>query len=153
MGECIFQTRKHHANAPIRTIPIRDRQSIGRTTRYNRGTPDLYPQQSKTFSLVLTIRPRFVGLAARPRAATLPINSCPQLCIWQSWRPLRSSSGDCGARAGGTGSAGYAVRSRRALPPTKRGREHRTQATCHNSAKKVPALAAAHQAVLINPDP
>src|SRR5581483_8372537 len=40
---------------------------------YNRGTPDLYHHQTKKFSSFLTIRPRFVGLAARPRAATLPI--------------------------------------------------------------------------------
>jgi hypothetical protein len=52
--------------------------------------------------LHLTIRPRFVGLAARPRAATRHAKHSA------SWRPLRSLSGDCGARAGGTGSAGYA---------------------------------------------
>ena len=40
---------------------------------YKRGTPDLYPHQTKKFFFVLTIRPRFVGLVARPRAATLPI--------------------------------------------------------------------------------
>jgi hypothetical protein len=47
------------------------------------GTPDLYPLENtisdKSLSL-LTIRPRFVGLAARPRAATLPHTT--------SWRRL-----------------------------------------------------------------
>jgi hypothetical protein len=42
---------------------------------YKAGTPDLYPLKNtigyKCLSY-LTIRPRFVGLAARPRAATLP---------------------------------------------------------------------------------
>jgi hypothetical protein len=33
----------------------------------------LYHQHTKKFFSVLTIRPRFVGLVARPRAATLPI--------------------------------------------------------------------------------
>ena len=75
--------------------------------------------------------PPSLGEFYRRRSA---IDSCPQLCIWQSWRPLRSSSGDCGARAGGTGSAGCAERSRQALPPTKRGREHRTQTTSHYPA-------------------
>ena len=44
--------------------------------RYNRGTPDLYPlpnTRDKESLPRLTIRPRFVGRAARPRAATLPI--------------------------------------------------------------------------------
>ncbi len=50
------------------------RQSTKRDTKgYNRGTPDLYPHQTEKFFLFLTIRPRFVGRAARPRAATLPI--------------------------------------------------------------------------------
>ena len=33
----------------------------------------MYPHQTRKLSLFLTIRPRFVGRAARPRAATLPI--------------------------------------------------------------------------------
>ena len=39
------------------------------------GTPDLYPLHkapSENSLPILTIRPRFVGRAARPRAATLP---------------------------------------------------------------------------------
>src|ERR1700681_4188858 len=42
---------------------------------YKAGTPDLYPFQKTIGDKCLshlTIRPRFVGLAARPRAATLP---------------------------------------------------------------------------------
>src|SRR3984893_15965311 len=42
---------------------------------YKAGTPDLYPFQNSVGDKCLshlTIRPRFVGLAARPRAATLP---------------------------------------------------------------------------------
>jgi len=74
---------------------------------YKRGTPDLYPlpkTSDNKSSLQFTIRPRFVGLAARPRAAT---RSCQGMT---SWRPallalrLRCS-------AGGTGSAGCAGRS------------------------------------------
>ena len=98
----------------IRTILFRidNQQAAPRGTTGVRLICTLTEHHDENCLSVLTIRPRFVGLAARPRAATLPINSCPQLCIWQSWRPLRSSSGDCGARAGGTGSAGCAGRRR-----------------------------------------
>src|SRR5712691_9946906 len=73
---------------------------------YKVGTPDLYPFPKAVGDLSLsqvTVRPRFVGLPARPRAAT---RSCKSMT---SWRPallarwLRCS-------AGGTGSAGYAGR-------------------------------------------
>ena len=40
--------------------------------RYNRGTPDLYLHQIKTFYFVLTIRPRFVGQSPDPT---------PPLCL------------------------------------------------------------------------
>jgi len=76
---------------------------------YRAGTTDLYlfrrTGTDRSLS-VLIIRPRFVGLAARPRAATLQSKAggrcAPRL-------------GDCGARAGSTGSAGCAGRSLRSL--------------------------------------
>jgi hypothetical protein len=95
-------------------------------------------RRNRKFLLFLTIRPRFVGLNRPTPRRHFAYNSCPQLCIWQSWRPLRSSSGDCGARAGGTGSAGCAGRRRIVAAlgrgsllwaPTKRGREHQMRTT------------------------
>jgi hypothetical protein len=101
--------------------------------------------------LHLTIRPRFVGLAARPRAATLPhTTSWRGLCVWQSWRLLRCSAGvwfphtgcpclERGLRSptlgswcstGGTGSAGEA--GRRA---PQGGFPRRGSRTCHDSPR------------------
>jgi hypothetical protein len=90
----------------------------------------------------------------------LPINCFSQLCIWQSWRPLRSSADACGARAGGTGSAGCAGRRRIVAAlgrgsllwaPTKRGREHPSQTTCRDAAPGT-VLAASKQAKLASFD-
>ena len=118
----------------------------------------LYPTpMTKIPRTFLLIAPALSGSTARPRAATLPINSCSQLCIWQSWRPLRSSADACGARAGGTGSAGCAGRRRIVAAlgrgsllwaPTKRGREHQSQTTCPNAAP----VHRSHQAKLASAD-
>jgi hypothetical protein len=110
--------------SPSCSLCVLNSQSKKGSVGYKKGTPDLYLQYSdRSFSLLI-IRPRFVGLVARPRAATLHSKAggrcAPRL-------------GDCGARAGGTRSAGYAGRSRAALPPTKRGRR-----THHTSGKKLP---------------
>jgi len=62
----------------------------------------LYPFQKTIrhkYLSQLTIRPRFVGLAARPRAATLPHTAIVRLCVRQSWRLLRCSAGGCFAPA------------------------------------------------------
>jgi len=100
------------------------------------GTPDLYPLENiigdKSLSL-LTIRPRFVGLAARPRAATLPHTSSEEACVSGKaggsravqpgvlWHPpsVLAWSAVCAplpegswCSTGGTGSAGGAGRSR-----------------------------------------
>ncbi len=75
---------------------------------YNRGTPDLYPRQTKKFSLFFIIRPRFVGRAARPRAATLPIIDV-----------LNYASGKAGGRCAPrlvTAVLGLAARGRPAAP-------------------------------------
>jgi len=66
-----FQIRKQHSKMPRNPADQQDR--VSPLKRYNRGTPDLYPHQTEKFFLLLTICPRFVGRAARPRAATLPI--------------------------------------------------------------------------------
>src|ERR1700691_5313789 len=95
---------------------------------YNRGTADLYHHQTKTSFAVLTIRPRFVGLAARPRAATLQSKAGGR-------RPPRLGTAVLGLAARGRPAA--PVRSRSALPPTKRGREHQSQATRHCAASVV----------------
>jgi len=110
---------------------------------YNRGTPDLYPHQTKAFYLVLTIRPRFVGRAARLRAATLPIIDVLNYASGKAGGRCAPRLGDCGARAGGAKSAGCAGRRRIVAAlgrgsllwaPTKRGREHRSQTTCRHQA-------------------
>ena len=134
--------RKRHSNAPNKDDPKSDRQTIGRVTGTTgvRLTCTLTKPNSSFSSL--QVAPALSGSRPTPRRH-FAYDSCPQLCIWQSWRPLRSSSGDCGARAGGTGSAGCAGRRRIVAAlgrgsllwaPTKRGREHRSQTTCSDAA-------------------
>ena len=127
---------------------------------YKAGTPDLYPLQKTIgdkFLSRLTIRPRFVGLAARPRAATLPHTAIAMLCVWQSWRLPRCSAGGALAPAvcprlerglrstpwgswcstGGTGSAGEAGRR---APPKNWGFPRRGSRTCHDSPRRCSGL-------------
>jgi hypothetical protein len=78
-------------------------------SRYNRGTPDLYRQHTKKFYLVLTIRPRFVGRAARPRAATLHLTAMKLL------QRLGKAGGRCAPRLE-TAVLGLAARGRPAAP-------------------------------------
>ena len=146
----LSQYKNTHLRILILIIPSTEMLFSIRKNLRSKGTTGvhltctLYPShQTKNSFLFLTIRPRFVGRAARPRAATLPRKRLSQLCIRQSWRPLRSSSGDCGARADGTGSAGCAGRRRIVAAlgrgsllwaPTKRGREHQSRTTRRSAA-------------------
>jgi hypothetical protein len=117
-----------------------------------RLTCTLTKPKSSFFSLQFA--PALSGSRPTPRRHFAPYSYEIAATVGQSWRPLRSSSGDCGARAGGTGSAGCAGRRRivAALArgsllwaPTKRGREHRPQTTCHRRAGEI--LAAARSGV------
>ena len=85
---------------------------------YKWGTADLYPHQTKTSFSFLPIRPRFVGLAARPRAATLQSKAGGRCAP-------RLATAVLGLAARGRPAA--PVRSRYARPPTKRGRRTRVQ--------------------------
>ena len=119
---------------------------------YKAGTPDLYPFQNAIgdkYLSHLTIRPRFVGLAARPRAATLPrtatgkaggsfavqpgVHLHPRLSLLGA-RSARHARGSW-CSTGGTGSAGEA--GRRA---PQGGFPRRGSRTCHDSPRRCSGL-------------
>ncbi len=132
---------------------------------YNRGTPDLYPfpkSSNENSSSLLAVRPRFVGLnRPTPRrhfAYSIAIHHCAFGKAGGHCAPHR---GDCGARAGGAGSAGCAGRpshSRRAgtrllaLGLRQSGGENTGRKPHAMTERRITVLAPPHQAVLASPD-
>ena len=93
----------------------------------------------------MLVAPALSGEAARPRAATLPIIDVLNYASGKAGGRCAPRLIDCGARAGGTGSAGCAGRRRIVAAlgcssllwaPTKRGREHRSHTTCHDTVAR-----------------
>ena len=124
----------------------------GSASRSNAGTRGvhlictLYPSApTKTPHNSLLIAPALSGLTARPRAATLPLIAVLNYASGKAGGRCAPRLGDCGARAGGTGSAGCAGRRRIVAAlgrgsllwaPTKRGRQHQTQTTYHDQVPR-----------------